>query len=409
VPFVATLRQAYEVMDILRKSDNSLRPADYHRKKLFLKFTTLQELKEAMDVYEDYCLETSKSFAGRLDYTNFLALPRLKVPWADPTLFRENEVKLLSDAEQQLLTQLLCSGDSDSLVQGAVSLQSMLTGKQEDQVRVSPVPELVSENTDDLHIEPHDFIAQLFCGAHSVMESTYCATSSSADEDEMNSSFDDNSMLAHHPAVPITNTMGGTTQGTWEDSPASKFDPHHMTSLTNEQLMERMFGLTPGASIHLDSPQGLSRAACSFRSFRQRTSSRIQNRLTSSVTLTESVSTPEVVNLPLPNRMPRVFDIPTYNPTGWYKPIKFNKFQGHSKLVLETVRGPALSSGVKPGDVVTHIQKERVYNTEQYNLKCLDLFKTDPNGQCSLTVNADQEVADHLKTRSLWMRLILRR
>jgi hypothetical protein len=273
VPYVATLRQAYQVRELLNKSDNTLRQAAYNRKKLFLKFTSLEEIKEALDVYEDYCEETGKLFGGRLDMADFLGLPRLKVPWADPSLFRDGEEKYLTDSEQQFLTQLICSGNPDSVAQGVVSLRSMMKRQK---VSVSPVPEARESDPstdgdgamfDDTGIEPHDFIAQIFCGA-SPSSTGPCVSTSSSDNDDSNSEAE-NSMI-----IGPMSTIG--TQTTW-DEPIPEFDPNRVQTRSKEELMQRMFGLPPsGDGGGREPARELTRAACSFRSFRQRTSSRIR-------------------------------------------------------------------------------------------------------------------------------------
>lgn len=394
VPYVATLRQAYLVRKMLTKPDNTLRQEEYNRKRLFMKFTALKDVQEALDIYEAYCEMTGKLFSGRLDMADFLVLPRLKVPWADPTLFSNEEEKFLSQSEQQFITQLICSGDPDSVVQGVVSLRSMAGRHHE---RRSPLPEGREDSSRDddsdgiIHsIEPHDFIAQIFCGASPTLTSSCTSTSCAENEEE----FDNNSLI---DATVGSSARMGTQRALAE--PIPEFDPNR--TLSNEELMQRMFGLPP-AGPGREPTKGLTRAVCSFRSFRQRTSSRIRG-----VPLKEPVM-PEVQNLPLPNRMPLAVEVPTFNPTGWYKPIKLCKHK-ETKLVLSSFRGVAKFAGLKAGDVLTHVQCEPVRSVEQYHAKMLKLYKEDPHGQCSLVVNADLEVAEHLKTRSLLMRLVLRR
>lgn len=395
VPYVATLRQAYEVKDFLDKPDGILGADAVRRKRLFLKFTTVQEVKEAVDVYEDYCEMMGKQAAGSIDLADFLCLPRLKVHWGDPSLFQNGEEKRLSEAEQQFLTQLLCSGDPDKVAQGVVSLQAM------EKRRPKPLSPLQESRQDTSEgeggaavtlMQPHDFISALFCGGNASLASTCGNMHSTVNMDDLIS--DDNSLTSQPPLVSPLSTMA--TQTTF-DEPLPEFNPNRPTSFSNDELLQRMFGVPNGGENRT-----LSRAACSFRSMRQRTSSRLKGLPTPELVV------PEAVELPLPNRMPRAADIPVYHPKGWYKSLKFEKMDG-TKLVIKEVSGRATKKGLRPGDVLTHFQSEAVLTKEQFNQQMEDLYKKNPNTQCSLVVNADREVADHLKTRALLMRLMLRR
>ena len=396
VPYVATLRQAYEVRDLLHKADGNLGTDALRRKKLFLRFTTLQEVKEAVDVYEDYLEMMNKVAAGRIDLADFLCLPRLKVPWGDPSLFQKGEEKFLSEAEQQFVTQLLCSGDPDKVAQGVLSLQAMVTRRTAQ--RLSPLKESREDTAEGEDsgaevtlMQPHDFIAALFCGANASLTST-CSMQTTVDIEDLIS--DENSIASQPPLVSPLSTMA--TQTTF-DEPLPEFHPDRPNSFSNEELLQRMFGVPNGCEN-----KPFSRAACSFRSMRERTSSRLKG-----VSSPEPVE-PDPVNLPLPNRMPRGAEIPVYNPRGWYKLIKFDR-NDDTKLVIKSLSGPVKSSGLQPGDVLTHFQSDPVLTMDQFHRKMQDLYKENPRGQCSLVVNADREVADHLKTRALLMRLLLRR
>ena len=400
VPFVATLRQAYEVQDLLQTADENLGPELLQRKKLFLKFTTMQDLKEAVDIYDDYVEMMSKHAAGRLDLAGFLCLPRLKVPWADASLFRDGEDKYLTVAQQQLLTQLLCSGDPDTVAQGVASLQAMAKRQAE---RLSPLQEsredtAAAEGEDEALtlLGPHDYIAQIFCGANADCTTNTCTYT---DDYEL---ADDNSIINPPSLVSPTNTITSPlstmgTQSTFDDLTVPEFQPGRNITYSNEELLQRMFGVPEPAAA-----KTLSRAACSFRSMRERTSSRLKG-----IAPPEPVA-PETVELPLPNRMPRGAEIPVYNPRGWYKHIKFDK-ANETKLVMQSFRGPAKSTGLRSGDVLTHVQSESVLTMQDFDHKMQTLYYQQPSSQCSLVVNADREVADHLKTRSLLMRLLLRR
>ena len=395
VPYVALLRQAYEVRDLLGKADGNLGVEAVRRKKLFLKYTTLQELKDAVDIYEDYLEMMNKAAAGKLDISDFLCLPRLKVPWGDASLFQNGEEKYLTDAEQEFLTQLLCSGDPDTVAQGVTSLQSMTKRQLQ---RPNPPPESREDTAEGQDgdsmalMQPHDFIAALFCGANSALASA-CTISNTVEDEE----FDDNSM-APPPIVSPLSTMA--TQSTWED-PLPEVNADRPKSFSNDQLLQRMFGV-PDENV---ATKGLTRAACSFRSMRQRTSSRLLSVATHEPVICEA---PEVVCLPLPHRMPRGVEIPVYNIKGWYKPITFDK-SDDTKLVMQSFRGPAKSSRLCAGDILTHIQSDSVLTHEEFDQKMAKLYEENPRGHCSLVVNADREVCDHLKTRSLLMRLMLRR
>eukprot|EP00977_Amphora_coffeiformis_P003287 scaffold609_cov170-Amphora_coffeaeformis.AAC.41 len=398
VPFVATLRQAYEVRDVLQKSEENLGPALLERKNLFLKYTTVQELKEAVDIYDEYLEMVDKHAAGRLDMADFLGLPRLKVPWADASLFQQGEEEYLTMTEQQLVTQLLCSGDPDTVAQGVASLQAMTKRHTE---RISPLQESREDTaeTEDQAVtllHPHDYIAQIFCGA-----TADCTTSNSCTNTDDYEVEDDNSILRPPSLVSPTKTMTGptntmATQSTF-DEPLSAFQPGRNVTYSNEELMQRMFGVPEPAAA-----KTFSRAAHSFRSMRERTSSRLKG-----IAPPEQV-TPDNIKLPLPYRMPRGSEIPVYNPHGWYKAIKFDKTDA-AKLAIQSFRGSAKKSGLRTGDVLTHVQSESVLTLEQFDQKMLSLYTQQPYSQCSLVVNADREVADHLKTRSLLMRLLLRR
>jgi len=398
VPFVATLRQAYEVKDILQKADENLGPELLRRKKLFVKYTTLEELKEAGDIYADYLETMDKHAAGHLDLADFLRLPRLKVPWADASLFQQGEEKYLSLTEQQLVTQLFCSGDPDTVAQGVMSLQAMAKRHAE---RLSPLHESradTAEGEDEVAtlFHPHDYIVQLFCGANADCTTpNQCTTPDDYEVD------DDNSILRPPPLVSPTKTMTSpqntmASQSTF-DEPLPVFQPRRKITYSNEELMQRMFGVPEQAAA-----KTLSRAAHSFRSMRERTSSRLKG-----IAAPEPVN-PDNVKLPLPYRMPRGAEIPVYNPRGWYKAIQFDT-TNETRLVIQSFRGPAKRIGLRTGDILTHLQSESVLTLQQFDHKMQTIYTQQPDSRCSLVVNADREVADHLKTRSLLMRLLLRR
>lgn len=390
VPHVATLRQAYEIRDFMDRVDSSLAPDAYRRKTLFMNYTTLAELKEAVDIYEDYVEMMDKPVEGRLDLSSFLALPRFKVTWSDSSLFPNGEDKYLSEQEQQFLTQLFCSGNPDTVAQGVLSLQSMMKRHSLNTLDESP-----PDDDDAVTMLPaHEFIARVLCGTNPSLST--CTTSPTVEDSEFTEE-DLNSILQPRVVSPVRDLHTMTTQSTFEE-PLPEFTASiKPTSFSNDDLLRRMFGVPEEGKT-----ASLSRAYCSFRSMRDRTSSRING-----FAPPEPVPADQV-NLPLPSRMPRGAEIPVYHPKGWYKPIKFDRTID-TKVVMVSFRGQAKKSGLQTGDVLTHIQSDAVYTYDEYMRKMEQRYTADPNGKVSLVVNADAEVVDHLKTRSILTRLMLRR
>ena len=127
-----------------------------------------------------------KQAAGRMDLADFLRLPRLKVPWGDPSLFKNGEDKFLSEAEVQFLTQLLCSGDPEKVAQGVLSLQAITKRRPE---RLSPLQESREDTEGESNeavtlMQPHDFISALFCGVNTSLAST-CNLATTVDTEEL--------------------------------------------------------------------------------------------------------------------------------------------------------------------------------------------------------------------------------
>jgi signal recognition particle subunit SEC65 len=106
---------------------------------------------------------------------------------------------------------------------------------------------------------------------------------------------------------------------------------------------------------------------------------------------------------PLPTRMPRCVSLPVYDPEARSKLLKFKKHAADEsqELVLAGVRGPAGRSGLRVGDIVTHIQGEAVTAQTDYAKAMWREFAEDPNdGSRLIVVNADDEIAKILHERS---------
>jgi hypothetical protein len=109
----------------------------------------------------------------------------------------------------------------------------------------------------------------------------------------------------------------------------------------------------------------------------------------------------------LPARMPRCVQLPVFDPMASNRLLKFDK--ATDALVLQQIRGPAGRSGLRRGDVVTHIHAEAVVTQEEYAWHVRQLFQEDAQGVLMVVVNGDQETADALKERMLKMRSALKK
>lgn len=101
---------------------------------------------------------------------------------------------------------------------------------------------------------------------------------------------------------------------------------------------------------------------------------------------------------PLPTRMPRLVQLPVYDPDSSAKLLKFKK--NTNELVLAAVRGPAGRSGLRVGDIVTHLQGEEVDVQETFSRRMAREFADDPTETVTFVVNADMETATALMERS---------
>lgn len=132
VPYVVTLREAYGMQSLLNESDSALSAINLRKKYEFIASTTLTDLQDAVVNLQTYWKEIGKPGNIDLDLSRFDSLPRHgsstrkidSTPWRDATLFQGLE-ELLSNSEQEFLTQLFCSGNPDSLAQAAHILHGM--------------------------------------------------------------------------------------------------------------------------------------------------------------------------------------------------------------------------------------------------------------------------------------------
>lgn len=144
VPYVLTLREAFAMQDLLEEGDSSLSAFDLRRKYEFVNNTTLSELQDAVVNLENYWKEINKPGEIDLDLSKFDSLPRsLKStrkldskPWRDPSLFQGLE-EVMTASEQEFLTKLFCSGQADSLAQGAHILHGMTFSTVERQAQAA--------------------------------------------------------------------------------------------------------------------------------------------------------------------------------------------------------------------------------------------------------------------------------
>ena len=110
---------------------------------------------------------------------------------------------------------------------------------------------------------------------------------------------------------------------------------------------------------------------------------------------------------PLPLHMPRCVQLPVFDPTSNHRLLKFDPKK--NDLVLSQIRGPAGRSGLRRGDVVTHVHSEAVESHEEYVRTVKQIFDEDPNGTMMVVVNANEETAKSLKERMLKMRSTLKK
>lgn len=107
---------------------------------------------------------------------------------------------------------------------------------------------------------------------------------------------------------------------------------------------------------------------------------------------------------PLPGHMPRCVIIPVYDVTESKRnhPLRFERSARNVNhgLTLTEVRGVAGRSGLRRGDVVTHINAEPIYNLSDFDQAVLNSFHSSAEGDLMIVVNAHAETAHALRTRA---------
>ena len=112
-----------------------------------------------------------------------------------------------------------------------------------------------------------------------------------------------------------------------------------------------------------------------------------------------------VGRFPLPNHMPRCVVFPVYDPEERNCPVRFETPSArYQPLTVSQVRGVAGRSGMRRGDVVTHVEGQPVYSNEQYAKLLASLFHrpahADDDRQVMIVVNAHAENARLLRERA---------
>ena len=110
---------------------------------------------------------------------------------------------------------------------------------------------------------------------------------------------------------------------------------------------------------------------------------------------------------PLPLHMPRCVQLPVFDPSGRNASLRFDPKK--NDLALTQIRGPAGRSGLRRGDVVTHLHSEPVETREDYERLVKQVFEEDPDGILMVVVNANTETATALRERMLKMRSTLKK
>lgn len=298
VGYVVLLREAVDALNLLRKSDCELSAAELQHKSAFVSQTTVEDIREAVLNYEIYVKQIHKSQTiYKFDWNDFASLPtnvsgasgleaRKNVikarTWRDPTLFMGLE-ELMSVEEQNFVTQLMCSGDSNNLVQAAHIMHGVLNN-------------LGTERPNALVVQE-------------------------------NSGFG----VRLSPLPPSPRRI----------RPPPPLDP--------------------------------------------KVASKLKKRF------------------PLPSHMPCCFVLPVYDPNDLGNlPLRFEtKSQASaSPLQLATVRGVAGRSGLRRGDIITHIHAEPMKSYEQYFETVAHMYADNPNDDLMIVVNASPEVAQALQQRA---------
>ena len=76
---------------------------------------------------------------------------------------------------------------------------------------------------------------------------------------------------------------------------------------------------------------------------------------------------------------------------------------------MTQIRGPAGRSGLRRGDVVTHLHSEPVESREDYVRAVKQAFDEDPQGIIMVVVNANEDTAKALHERMRKMRKQLKK
>jgi len=104
---------------------------------------------------------------------------------------------------------------------------------------------------------------------------------------------------------------------------------------------------------------------------------------------------------PLPNHMPRCVSLPIPEPGDTSSSSIFNFAK--DKLVLRGVRGPAGFSGLRRGDVVTHLNGEKVVTQQDVQNALQQAYRSDFL-TALVVVNADERTSKELQDRALRMK-----
>ena len=113
---------------------------------------------------------------------------------------------------------------------------------------------------------------------------------------------------------------------------------------------------------------------------------------------------------PLPPHMPLGATLPAFDPLTDRKPLlRFQKEQIEdvdAPLVIKSVKGKAGQVGLRKGDVVTHVNSERVYTFAEY-CQLMQQAVNDNNNDTTtvaIVVNANADIAQQLRDRALKMK-----
>ena len=104
---------------------------------------------------------------------------------------------------------------------------------------------------------------------------------------------------------------------------------------------------------------------------------------------------------PLPQHMPRCVLIPVFDVQSSERkhPLKFDS-TANFPLTLSQVRGVAGRSGLRRGDIVTHIDAEPVETLDDFAQNVHNAWNDNPQGDLMIVVNAHPENAQALRERA---------